>query len=130
MTMRVYLAGAVELVSREHAEQWRDKVRRLAEQYTEWQPVDPLTYEEDGADANQIFNLDRHLLLSCGAVLLDARQPGWGTGTELSWAHEANIPVIAWGVDREAAPTFLRVQATIIEKNLGDAVLRVGEVGP
>lgn len=128
--MRVYLGGAIELVSPDRAKSWRDEVRRLCEQYTEWQPVDPLLWEPDEPPYNdeQIVNTDRHLLKQCDVLLLDGRQPGWGSAMEAAWAYADGKPIVVWGIEREKAPVFLRHHATIFEKNLPDAVLRVGEL--
>jgi nucleoside 2-deoxyribosyltransferase len=127
---RFYLAGAVELVHPIYAKGWRAEAKRIATEFTDLTPVDPLDYEDEVGPYNdeQIVNTDRHLLANCDAVLMDGRQPGWGTGMELAWANHLKIPVIVWGVDREQAPVFLRYHATIFERNLPDAVLRVAEL--
>ena len=127
---RVYLAGAVELVGLHYANKWRDKVRQLADEFTGWQPVDPLLWEDPQGPWNdeQIVNTDRYLLNQCDAVLVDGRQPGWGTAMEIAWAHADRKPIVVWGVSREKASVFLRHHATLFEENLTDAVLRVGEL--
>lgn len=130
MSFRVYLAGAIELIGYAKAQEWRDQAMALAEEFAGWQPVNPLDWESPEGPWNdeELVNKDRYLLGKCDAVLMDGRQPGWGTGMELAWAHDLGIPVVVWGIARDEAPVFLRHHTTIFEPHLTDAVMRVAEL--
>lgn len=128
MTTRVYLAGAIELVEPDYASRWR----RDAEDFTKYfgdqlQFVNPMSYEppEGPYYDEQIVNTDKALLASSQVVLLDGRQPGWGSGIEVGFAHSLNIPVVVWGIARDRASIWLRHHATSFHPSLGEAIEQI-----
>jgi len=123
--MNVYLAGAIELIDLEQARQWRNEAKLLFEMHTNARAVSPLDYEPEEGPYNdeQIVNTDKALLARCQAVLVDGRQPGWGTAMEVLLANQQNIPVVVWGLDRERASIWLRHHATLFVPSLAEGVI-------
>lgn len=122
MAPTVYLSGAMDLVSESYARAWRDQAKELIREHTQLEPVDPMDYENDSADDAEIVNRDRTLVMRSRVVLVDGRQPGWGTAMEVLIAHRQAVPVIVWGVTRAQAPKWLRFHATTFALSLADAV--------
>jgi len=122
--MRIYLAGAIELVGQDYARTWRQQAVRDADYFDNLICVDPMDYEppEGPYLDEQIVNTDKALLTACDAVLLDGRQPGWGSGFELAIAYAQSLPVIVWGIARDDASIWLRHHATSFHDTLGEAI--------
>lgn len=122
--MKVYLAGAIELVGTARAREWREQARRDSEYFDNLICVDPMDYEspEGPYYDEQIVNTDKALLSACDAILLDGRQPGWGSAMEVALAHGQHIPVVVWGLDRDKASIWLRHHATSFHDTLGEAI--------
>jgi hypothetical protein len=129
--MKCYLAGAIDLVDLEYATHWRGRAKELASEFTDIIIVDPLDYDDpDGPIfAEQVVNTGKHLLAHSDVVLVDGRQPSWGTAMEVAWAHQLSIPVVVWGMTRDAAPLYLRYHTTLFEFLLSNAVLEAAGLG-
>jgi len=123
--VNVYLCGAVELVEPEQAQSWRREAKALFAEHTNATAVDPLDYEptEGPYYDEQIVNTDKALLSRCAAVLVDGRQPGWGTSQEVLLAWQQNIPVVVWGIERDDAPIWLRYHTTLFVPTLAEGVI-------
>lgn len=118
---RVYLAGAIDRIERNRAEEWRAQAKRIMGDF-DLVAVDPLTEAEDSWSDDEIVNRDRYLLSKSDAVLVDGRTPGFGTGCEIQAAYEACIPIVAWGVSPPHAGVWLRHHCVYTTPNLAEAV--------
>lgn len=125
MKSQVYLAGAMALVSNEHASEWRDQAHTLLHGYG-FVVANPVVLDQE-SDAGRV-NLDKAIIAASQALLVDGRQPGWGTAMEVMFAHSLHKLIVVWGVDHEEAPSWLRHHATIVARPIEDACLHLWQL--
>lgn len=121
--MKAYLAGAIDRVGIDYAREWREEAKNLLEQHTELGWYDPLEYEFEAQSDAEVINRDLALIRRAAVLIVDGRQPGWGSAMEVREAWRQSIPVIVWGIPREKAPMWLRHHASVIVPRLADAVM-------
>jgi nucleoside 2-deoxyribosyltransferase len=94
----IYLAGPIDDISRDQANDWRQNVAEWTVDVLLFNPVD--AWLGAGVDtAERVDRMNRQVIASCDGVLANLSGPGRGFGTirEIEYARSLHIPVAVIG---------------------------------
>lgn len=127
---KVYLAGAIDGVSREQATGWRAKATEAL-----WKAdigaIDPTkTLDAKGmCEPNFVIYASYIAVRGADILLVEMDNPAHGyigTAVEMAWAWERKKPIIVWGTANRHSH-FLRYYATRIFDTLEEAIAHIIE---
>lgn len=102
-TLKVYMAGPIELVERDAAMDWRERVKKYAMEKHGITMVNPFrisgeTPHRGKKNGKLITRRDRFLAESCDVLFMNLLDPDACIGTiiELGWFDAWQRPVFAW----------------------------------
>lgn len=116
-TVKIYLSGAMSLLSFEEQSKWRNNIMDEIKYNRECEKIvhffNPVRYynfeEKQHKSEKEIMEFDLYNLRNSNLVVVNFNNPASiGTAMELMLAKEYHIPVIAFGVkDKEIHPWLL-----------------------
>lgn len=122
MTLSVYLCGPLDSQAGDRDLEWRrDAAYRMA--ILGLKPINPIrsfdsiTEEETTLTPTEIVVRDKRDALNSDVILVNFTSdtyPSVGTSSEMAWAHERDIPIVAVWPHRRRVPVFLRYFAARI----------------
>ena len=125
--MRVYLAGAIDLVSEIEAKGWRRQAARTLERYG-ITVLDPTEVVVPDPTPENVFEADEALLATSDAVLAEHAfpVPHYGTTVEIEESVQIGRPVVVWH-GQLGLPLYLlrHGDAVAVEADLQAACLRI-----
>lgn len=126
MTM-VYMAGAIDMVSSEQREGWRDAAAKELKDdgISSYNPAAAFVVDLCADVASAIVEINEVALRKCDFALfnMSKTQPSIGTPIELYMAAKLNKPrVIVWDKSDEPIPAYLSYYGDTIVYSLADAI--------
>ena len=111
----VYLSGAMDNVSEEEGQGWREQAKVLLAEH-EIQAVDPYDFEENVNNPKLLVKRDLHWILRSEGMIINASQDvvTWGTPMETLWAHIHRVVSEAFVEERSPSP-WLSAHARIVQ---------------
>jgi len=133
--LTVYLAGAIESISKDEATDWRNlAIKRLALMRLigvcpiihgiEFNNEKPFTRTIE--QARDIFETDLDLIMRCDAILVNFEHHSVGTSQELFFATQVlGIPSFVYGDDKILSSSFTQSTTTFRCDDMVDAILHI-----
>lgn len=121
----VYLAGAIFKADDQQANAWRDEATRFLSAVG-IRAVNPMRRDYRGRehiDPHALVMADLHDIETCDALLVNASKPSWGTAMEVFFAHQNDVPVVAFCYS--ARSPWLVHHCQHIESSLAEACYRL-----
>jgi hypothetical protein len=135
--MMVYLAGAIDMVSKEEGANWRlDAIERLGSMgISTFNPMSAFGYVDlDNREAARaLVQINEAALRSCHAALfvMSPDKPSIGTPIELAICHNERIPHVVLWVTKDwtlPLPAYLTCYGSKIVQNMQDAMTKIHEL--